>query len=102
MTFKPIDYSKLEESVVSKFAGFHTYPVHYAAAGEWIKNNSKSFRDLCWVSRDMKFHPLNQMKTQHIKNCIDMCKRQKWRMKAIPYLEKELLCRTEMGKIIYE
>lgn len=39
---------------------------------------------------------LKDMETSHIKNCINKCKRENWRIYALPILEKELIERKEL------
>ena len=39
---------------------------------------------------------LKDMKTSHIKNCINKCKRENWRIYALPILEKELIERKKL------
>lgn len=46
-----------------------------------------------WTAKSGNIH-ISQMDTNHLKNCINKCKRDNWRIYALPKLEKELKLRT--------
>lgn len=43
-----------------------------------------------WTTQFNEDIHLSQMKTSHIQNCINKCKRERWRTWALPILEQEL------------
>ena len=48
---------------------------------------------IIWVTKDGREMDIRDMETSHIKFSIAKCKRDKWRLEAIPYLEAELIRR---------
>ena len=59
---------------------------------ERIKNNFLK-KDI-WITKSGTYVHISQMDTNHLKNCINKCKRDNWRIYALPKLEKELKLRT--------
>lgn len=43
-----------------------------------------------WTTKDNRHINIKDMSIEHLKNSINKCKREDWRMWAIPILEKEL------------
>lgn len=50
-----------------------------------------------WVTKDRKRVKLEEMETSHIENCINKCKRDNWRLWALPKLSQEFNKRTLCG-----
>jgi hypothetical protein len=48
------------------------------------------YQKIYWVTKDGRKLDITEMGTSHIKFSIAKCKRDNWRMEAIPYLEQEL------------
>jgi hypothetical protein len=61
---------------------------------ERIKNNFLK-KDIWTTKFDDTIH-ISKMDNNHLKNCINKCKRDSWRMYALPKLEKELKSRVNM------
>ena len=65
---------------------------------EDIFGSSQPFRlqkeqKILWTTKDGQKIDIRDMSTSHIQFSIAKCKRDEWRMDAIPYLEEELLKR---------
>lgn len=50
-----------------------------------------------WTTKSDTIH-ISQMDVNHLQNCINKCKRDSWRMYALPKLEKELKRRYRLFK----
>ena len=66
---------------------------------EDIFGSSQPFRlqkeqKILWTTKDGQKIDIRDMSTSHIQFSIAKCKRNKWRMDAIPYLEAELKKRS--------
>lgn len=51
-----------------------------------------------WITKSGATIHISQMDTNHLKNCINKCKRDNWRIYALPKLEKELESRIIKSK----
>ena len=51
-------------------------------------------KQIIWTTKDGTDIDIKDMSISHIQNSIAKCKRDNWRIKAIPYLEAELQRRT--------
>ena len=49
-----------------------------------------NYQKVYWVTKDGRKLDITKMETSHIKFSIAKCRRDNWRMEAIPYLEQEL------------
>lgn len=55
----------------------------------------KTPQKVAWQTTDGRVIEIKDMTTSHISSSITKCKRQKWRLEAIPYLEAELASRKD-------
>ena len=62
----------------------------------FIKGVKPTPKKIIWVTKDNRRIDIRDMTTQHIINSIAKCKRDKWRLSAIPYLEAELASRNNL------
>lgn len=51
-------------------------------------------KQILWATKDGTNIDIKDMEVPHIQNSIAKCKRDNWRVEAIPYLEAELQRRT--------
>ena len=63
-------------------------------SGNFFFTSPKRLKKVIWTTRDGRRLDIRDMETSHIKFSIAKCKRDKWRLEAIPYLEAELTRRT--------
>lgn len=59
----------------------------------YIKGTKPTPTKIIWVTKDQRHIEIKDMSTSHIINSIAKCKRDNWRLDAIPYLEAELQSR---------
>lgn len=60
---------------------------------QYISN--RFLRQRIWTTKDGREIPLSKMTTMHIRYSINKCKRENWRVWALPILEKELTRRIK-------
>ena len=74
--------------------------MHWEITQELKANTSfftrSTYPDKVWVTKGGKLVVLRDMKTSHLRNSIAKCKREKWRLEVVPYLEEELERRGEL------
>ena len=67
--------------------GLEDLVIDYMQEQERIKDNF--LKRGIWTGKSNTIH-ISQMNINYLKNCINKCKRDSWRMYALPKLEKEL------------
>ena len=64
-------------------------------SGNFFFTSPKRLKKVIWTTRDGRELDIRDMETSHIKFSMAKCKRDNWRLKAIPYFEEELKRRGE-------